>query len=130
MDAYIGYGFNVNNVSKEEIIKLAKKYDSDMCKDLTDDEIYDEICCNCLEISEYIANIINGEEKIEVVTTFDNYIMFESIRFIDDEPERTNKIRNQNDFISLISKYLNIKNLGIGNVYFGSAWAEYGLHQE
>ena len=132
-DAYLGYGFDVNNVTEEEIVALAKKYDQKLCEDCNndDDEIYDNISNMRYDgPADYVATVINDVEGMAVLNSFDQFVMFDSIRFIDDEPERANIIRNESDFVKLISKYFNVEKLKIGNVYYGSEWVDIPAYQE
>ena len=141
---YVGYGFNTNDIDDETWSALVQTYDSDAYAEikrkaaiLAGDEDVDEIMIdyaldfineNSMSKAEYLQNIINSEEaKIAgtdyIVTTYDDFLVFDSVRFADDS-KRTRYIKTQEDFISMINKYIPIEEIEFGNLYEGVEWID------
>lgn len=141
---YVGYGFNTNDIDDETWSTLVQTYDSDAYAEikrkaaiLAGDEDVDEIMINyaldfinenSMSKAEYLQNIINSEEaKIAgtdyIVTTYDDFLVFDSVRFADDS-KRTKYIKTQEDFISMINKYIPIEEIEFGNLYEGVEWID------
>ena len=144
MQMYVGYGFNTNDLDDETWSTLVQTYDSDAYAEikrkaaiLAGDEDVDEIMINyaldfinenSMSKAEYLQNIINSEEaKIAgtdyIVTTYDDFLVFDSVRFADDS-KRTKYIKTQEDFISMINKYIPIEEIEFGNLYEGVEWID------
>lgn len=144
MQIYVGYGFNTNEINDQTWIKLAEKYDEDACKEIRDElskEAHDKnkteelIEKSILEMIEernfsradYLKNIINNNEYPKagdyVVSIYDDFLVFDSIRFADDS-KRTLYIRNQEDFIKMIARYIPIDNISFGNLFDGIEWMD------
>ena len=144
MQMYVGYGFNTNDIDDETWSTLVQTYDSDAYAEikrkaaiLAGDEDVDEIMINyaldfinenSMSKAEYLQNIINSEEaKIAgtdyIVTTYDDFLVFDSVRFADDS-KRTKYIKTQEDFISMINKYIPIEEIEFGNLYEGVEWID------
>lgn len=147
MQNYIGYGFDTNDISNEIWYNLAKKYDTEEVDDhlkdsfdseITEDEVIskeykitdalDFIDENSMSRCEYLRNIINSEESEKagtdyIVTDYDNYLVFNSIRFADDS-KRTEYIRNADEFIAMVGRYIPIDNIHFGNLYEGNDWMD------
>lgn len=134
MIVYIGYGFNTLDFSKADWVALYKRFDAasfaEYAKDKSEEDIesgiLDEINENYLSPTDYLRDVICGSEYAEsgienVVSCYDGYIVFDSIRFADDSP-RTNYIRNAQDFVKMINKYVSTENLTFGNLYEGNDW--------
>ncbi len=147
MQTYIGYGFDTNDIDEKAWYDLANKYDKkeleEHFKDTYADEItnneilteedkikdaLDFIDENCNDRCEYLRNIINSEESEKagtnyIVSSYDNYLVFDSIRFADDS-KRTEYIRNKNDFITMIKRYIPTENITFSNLYEGNDWQD------
>lgn len=144
MQIYVGYGFNTNDIPDEEWLPLVEKYDKKFFEEHlrdtyekepadidTEDKIADAIDFieeNSMGRCEYLRDIINHEEKDKagtdyIVTCYDNFLVFDSIRFADDS-KRTEYIRNAGDFVAMISRYINTKNIAFGNLYDGNDWQD------
>lgn len=147
MIIYVGYGFDTNDIDDEIWYNLAKKYDAEEVDnhlkksfnyEITEDEVIskedkiadalDFIDENSMGRCEYLRNIINSEENKKagtdyIVSSYDNFLVFDSIRFADDS-KRTEYIRNQNDFINMIKRYIPIDTIKFGNLYEGTDWID------
>lgn len=144
MQTYVGYGINTNDIPDEDWLALAKKYDKETFEtylrstykeepDKTDEkdqvqDALDFIEKNSSSRCEYLRDIINENEKEKagtdyIVTNYDNYLVFDSIRFADDS-KRTKYIRTEADFINMIGRYIPLENgkLTFGNLCEGSDW--------
>ena len=145
MQVYVGYGFDTNEIENNVWLTLVDKYDKhdfaeyiyntflEKIKNgyiVTDDDKIQKalefINKNNTDCCEYLRNIINSEESEKantnyIVTNYDNYLVFDSIRFSDDS-KRTEHIRNAKDFIAMISRYIPTENLTFGNLYEGTDW--------
>ena len=133
MIVYIGYGFNTTDLSKKDWVELCKKYDTKLfaeyAKGKSDDEIengiIDLINENTMSPTDYLRDVICGTEYGEsgienVVSCYDNYIVFDSVRFANDS-RRAQYILCATDFISMISKYVQTDHLAFGNLYESSS---------
>ena len=137
---YVGYGFNTNDISDETWMSLFKKYnpkefqeienkmnkDSDACKEAILNAI--DTLYNCT--ADYLRDIINTEESKkhnikneDVVITYDNFLVFDSIRF-PGECKRCEFIRTQDDFIKMIAKYIPTEKITFGNLWDGNDWED------
>ena len=147
MITYVGYGFDTNDIDDEIWYNLAKKYDTKEVDDhlknsfdyeMTEDKVISEedkitdaldfIDENSMSRCEYLRNIINSEESKKagtdyIVTSYDNFLVFDSIRFANDS-KRTEYIRNRDDFINMIKRYIPIDNIKFGNLYEGNDWID------
>lgn len=133
MIIYVGYGFHVNDIQSDAWYSLIKRYDSALYEELLEnDASVDEaewfIDENSMSRCEYLRDIINENEKPlagtgYVVSSYDDYLVFDSIRFADDSP-RVKYIPNQKAFVQMISKYIPIDNVKFGNVYEGNEWID------
>ena len=147
MQNYIGYGFDTNDIEDKTWSNLAKKYDTEAVEDhlkdsfdyeVTDDEVISEeykitdaldfINENNTDCCEYLRNIINSEESKKtgtdyIVSSYDNYLVFDSIRFADDS-KRTEYIRNADEFIAMVGRYIPTENIHFGNLYKGTDWLD------
>ena len=135
MQNYIGYGFDTNDISDETWYILVSKYDSEEISNeisiTEDDKIQDAlefIDGSNISRCEYLRNIINSEESEKagtdyIVTDYDNYLVFNSIRFADDS-KRTEYIRNADEFIAMVGRYIPTENLHFGNLYEGTDWMD------
>ena len=147
MQNYIGYGFDTNDIEDKTWYNLAKKYDTEAVEEhlkdsfnyeITNDEVISEeykiqdaldfIDENNIDCCEYLRNIINSEESEKagtnyIVSSYDNYLVFDSIRFADDS-KRTEYIRNADEFIAMIGRYIPTENIHFGNLYEGTDWLD------
>jgi hypothetical protein len=147
MYIYMGYGFDTNDIEDKTWYNLAKKYDAEAVEEhlkdsfdceITDDEVISEeykitdaldfINENNIDCCEYLRNIINSEESKKagtnyIVTSYDNYLVFDSIRFADDS-KRTEYIRNADEFIAMVGRYIPTENIHFGNLYEGNDWLD------
>ena len=144
MQIYVGYGFDTNEVYNEDWYNLVKKYDkkdfeehlqltfekelNDISEEDKIEEAINYIEQNCTSCCEYLQNIINAEESKKagtnyIVSCYDNFLAFDSIRFADDS-KRTEYIRNAGDFITMIGRYINTSYLTFGNIYDGNDWQD------
>lgn len=149
MQNYIGYGFDTNDIPAEDWVNIFKKYDTDMYQNLLDDCKEDDIDLKTLpqeerediildfineaidSTAEYLRDIINKHEAAAagtdyIVEAYDNFLVFESIRFIDDESARAKYIRSENDFIAMIDRYIPLKHreINFGNIWDGIDWVD------
>ena len=132
MKTYIGYGFDVNDITDKELANAAEKYnEADFVEYLKDygiekreDFIPEWIDCHYNGAAGILCDIINNEEKLKLVIQYDNYIVFDSIDFLDYCKERALKIKNRYDFIQLIAKYVPVKNIKFGNLYTNIDWID------
>lgn len=135
MEQYIGYGFNIDDLTDSNWLELLQK----------DKDAYAALQRNCLDefgngdtdslrsfardwldiryenAGDYLAAVINNGEKEaagadDIVGCYDTYLIFESIRFTDDS-KRALYIRNEADFIKMIGRYI-----PTGGLRFGSVW--------
>lgn len=143
MEVYVGYGFDTNDIPASAWLSLVEKYDAKEFEDFIEEgydaneeftqEDKEQAAVDFIEggelsISEYLKNIINSNEASSagtdyIVSSYDNYLVFDNIRFADDSP-RTKYIRNREEFIRLISKYVPTDNIKFGNLYDGVEWAD------
>lgn len=147
MQNYIGYGFDTNEIDDSVWYALAQKYDNEevaehfnntFAEDIAngtivteDDKIQDALDFideNNTDYCEYLRNIINSEESEKagtnyIVSSYDNYLVFDSIRFADDS-KRTEYIRNADEFIAMIGRYIPTENIHFGNLYEGTDWLD------
>ena len=147
MQNYIGYGFDTNEIEDSAWLTLVDKYDKyDFAEHLCntflekvkegyivtdDDKIQDALDFideNNTDCCEYLRNIINSKESKKagtdyIVTSYDNYLVFDSIRFADDS-KRTEYIRNADEFIAMIGRYIPTENIHFGNLYEGTDWLD------
>lgn len=130
MQIYIGFGFNVTDIGDCDVwLRLLQGADPDIADELRREcgndaarhalEVIEEVACSP---ADYLAGIINAGERdmtgpgSDAVVAYDDYIVFDSVRFADDSP-RTRYIRTQEDFVGIISKYIPIDHLRFDNVY-------------
>lgn len=143
MEAYIGYGFSTDDVSTSDLTGFIRKYSPEtipeLCcevfgNDFREVKSFDELSqeemedvsfhiengypIGVCEASEIISAAINRAENAELLSYFGEYVVFESLRFADDE-ERAKIISSSGDFINLISKYFPDSDIVYGNVYDG-----------
>lgn len=152
MSTYAGYGFDVRDISKENLFRFFMKYDStdrieEMITEtlgvsknpehLTEDDtkklagaVRKYIEDGCETVAGYIADTINYGEKEarhmhrqDVVTVCDEYVVFPPVMFPNDGEERLKRIRNRKDFVSMIRDYIPDKDLVFGPVYDGPEFA-------
>ena len=145
MQIYIGYGFNTHDIPAEDIVALVKQHDASLYADLQDslrdtwpeqvptDEQVQQILFDLIDetsddLASYLCGLINGNESEKagadsILTTYDEYLVFDSIRFTDDS-KRAEYIRNEEDFIALIGRYLPTDHITFGNLYDGVEWAD------
>lgn len=141
---YVGYGFNINDIPDEAWLSLVEKYNKNPFEEHlrdnfgkepnsidTEDKIVDALDFideNAMGRCEYLRDIINHEEKDKagtgyIVTCYDNYLAFDSIRFADDS-RRTEYIRSAGDFVAMIGRYVDTKDITFGNIYDGNEWTD------
>ena len=143
MTCYIGYGFDVNDLTNEDWVKILSEKDADIFKEFKADcqmkrgsddhdvlieEVTDWLEGNNYSLADYLHSLINGKEKAavgigNVVVCIEPYFFFDSICFAGDEP-RAEYIRSSDDFIKMIGKYVPTENLTFGNLYEGSDWMD------
>ena len=133
MITYVGYGFCIDDITNEAWLALVNKYDHDAYESfirdgLNTEDIQSFIDENAMSQCEYLRDIINENEKSiaktdYIVSSYDDYLVFDSIRFYDDSP-RAKYIPNQEAFISMIARYIDIDTVNFGNVYEGSDWID------
>ena len=137
MQTYVGYGFNVNDITDEQWLDLIEKYnEKDYINHLEINEALGSdkneqtelalewLFMNYMDRGDYLTDIINGEEGLELVVQYDDYVVFNSIDFLDHCKERALRIKNREDFIQLIAEYVPIDNIKFGNLYAGVAWTD------
>ena len=137
MILHVGYGFDTNDLTEKDWLNLLKtdadRY-NDFCSDCreaygTDDEetllanVVDWIETGYGYCSEYLCGLINDREYRKtgvdnVVCCYNNFLIFENIRFIDDSP-RARYIQSKEAFIELIGKYVKTD-----HITFGDLWAQ------
>ena len=130
MQNYVGYGFDTNDIEKDDLLVFVEKFDQDkfqeMCQevagrpirkieDLTDDEkeeLFASLDEWIEEPSYYIRDVINGSEIAEgrmkdegVVDAYEEFVVFENIPFPECGYERCRRIRSESDFIGFIKGY-------------------------
>ena len=147
MRIYVGYGFDTNDVPNEAWAALVKKYDHELWESKMEDikaeadgahiidpevfltsqitEVIDDEASSC---ADYLRDLINAEEKNAagtdyIVSSYDQYLVFDSIRFADDSP-RTRYIRNESDFVRMIGRYVPTDKLTFGSLYEGGDWMD------
>lgn len=133
MIVYIGYGFNTLDFSKAEWVAIYKRFDAasfdEYAKDKSEEDIesgiLDEINANYLSPTDYLRDVICGSEYAEsgienVVSCYDDYIVFDSIRFAND-CKRAQHVKCAADFVSMIGKYIPTNNIRFGNLYESSS---------
>lgn len=154
MSTYAGYGFDVRNISEENLFRFFMKYDSadrieEMITEtlgvskspgqLTEDDtkklvgaIREYIESGCETVADYVADTINYSEREarhmhqqDVVTVCDEYVVFPPVMFPNDGKERLKRIRNRKDFVSMIRDYIPDKDLVFGPVYDGPEFANH-----
>ena len=131
---YIGYGFDVNQVTDPMWVKLVRTYDKTAYDEIVQEmeldknkkysltkRILDLIDKNSKSRGEYLRMVINNNESVidGVVECFGHYLIFENITFISEEP-RAKYITSRGDFVSMISKYISVRKLTFGNVFAGN----------
>lgn len=142
MQTYVGYGFNVTNISSKTWLDIIAQYDDKLYNSLkskTEKEIgHRPSEADLLErvkehiedvssggMSDYLCRLINENERKKagadyIVSCYDDYLVFDSVRFADDSP-RAKYIRNERDFLAMIARYTNgLDGLIFGNLYEGS----------
>lgn len=153
MQAYIGYGFDVNDVSNADLLNLMRKHDPSRFErfansirgneDIINEkqleavmraDVRDHIMEDFMDSAAYLQAIINAGEKEAagtdcVVYVHNQFLSFDSIRFATDE-KRGEYIRSQADFIQMIARYIPVENLNFGNIYTGSKWTGDECYQE
>lgn len=154
MSTYAGYGFDVRDISEENLFRFFMKYDStdrieEMITEtlgvskspeqLTEDDtkklagaVREYIKDGCETVAGYIADTINyGEREArhmhqqDVVTVCDEYVVFPPVMFPGDGEERLKRIKNRKDFVSMIRDYIPDKDLVFGPVYDGPEFANH-----
>lgn len=148
MVTYIGYGFNVNEIPESVWGKFLKEKASDELENFYEyirqdlpfpdvdihaenegDTVVDYIQDTYnLDMAEYLRNMINAGEADavngkDVVEAYDQFIVFPSIRFVDDS-ERAKYIKSREDFMNMIGKYLPLEYITFGNIYTGNDWED------
>lgn len=154
MEAYIGYGFSTDDVSTSDLTGFIRKYSPDTIPELCcevfgndfrkiksfdelDKDEMEEVAdhiengypIGICEASEVISEAINKAEGTEILSYRGEYVVFESLRFADDE-ERAGIIRSKEDFIRLVSKYFPESEIVFGNVYDGSEMEDPDYHMD
>lgn len=139
MQTYVGYGFNTDAIEGRDWLALVEKYDNEKFDNYLKSHFGDNITeTDKIESairfaeqrddfrSSYLCDIINSEESKKagtdyIVSGYDNFLVFDSVRFADDS-KRTEYIRNADDFIAMIGRYVPTGNLTFGNLYEGTDW--------
>ena len=154
MENYIGYGFINDDISEGDLVDFIEKHSPEiipeLCCEVFGDNYRKIVSLNELnteeaedvlnyleneypigayEISEIISEAINKTEGVTLLSCRGEYIVFESLRFSDDE-ERAKIIRSSEDFINLISKYFPVSESTFGNVYEGSEMEDPDYHMD
>lgn len=115
------------------MLELIREYDPDAYEDKdpyeTDEEFVENYEWANGSRAEVIRDIINEqatrahpeyeENSISFVQAYNQYVVYDSIRFPNDSP-RTKLIPDETSFIEFIGKYLRTENLIFDNVYVGS----------
>lgn len=148
MQLYVGYGFDANDVENSALVEMMRKYDprryEDAIKELREDFPGEDNVQKYLEsylsdfldgsAAEYLCDIINRCESTAagtgyIVTDYDQYLVFESIRFADDE-KRASYIKSEEDFIQMIGRYVPVNGLTFGNICTGSDFVDLEVYME
>ena len=152
--AAIGYGFDKNSISSNDLLRFFLKYnDKERISDMIEETLSERKDVNKLtesemerladsvaewieegdgeSIADYIADMINSEERIsgrmheqDVVTAYDDYIVFEVVMFPGDKEERLKRIKTKEDFCSMIEGYFPCSELVFGPVYDNLEFAD------
>ena len=148
MQTYVGYGFDANDLTEKDWLEIVKKSKNDYadfcadCKDNFGNNDEETLLANVIDwiesaysyCSAYLCAVINECEyqsagADNIVCAYDDFVVFDSIRFIDDSP-RTRYITSQDAFIALISKYVKTDNITFGNLYDGIEWVDANYYLE
>lgn len=135
MRAFIGYGFSIREISKENWVRLVREYDPDIYKDThrgletAGRDFSDTIGARVLEAidektvsrAEYLSDIINREEKKRtgtenITTAAGEYIVFTPLRFAAEE-KRAATVPRAIVFVKLIRKYVDTAGIAFGNIF-------------
>lgn len=72
--------------------------------------------------AEFIRDLINKAEGVDITEAYENYLVFDSLRFGNEK--RAALVHNEGEFIELIGKYVPTDELAFGNLYDGSEWTD------
>ena len=140
---YVGYGFNTKNFSEADWFDVFQAHNKEDLEDILDtyfegrevedltaaevDGLYKIVLSwineNFYSEADYLKYVINeGEGKkarsCNVIALYDPYLLFDKIRFIDDDP-RAEYIRNAGDFIDMVGRYVDADKLVFGDLFEG-----------
>ena len=143
-----------DEIPQEDLLKFIEKYDGNLLikicmevigknvplKDLTAEEKEDilyeleeyvEAETEYASVSGYIARKINDFERAEgrmkkedVVAVYDEYVVFENLRFAEDGVERSKRILSADEFIKFIKGFFHGVPIAFGNVWDGTEWGD------
>jgi hypothetical protein len=145
MEAYVGYGFHVRDITPSQWLGLVKRFDKGLYDEIRGEarennpnevditpameenvEEFIEAACS-MGLGGYLVGIINDFEAPKgetILVTADGFVMFESLRFGNDEP-RAQCVRDENGFIRMIGRYLgDTSKITFGNIYTGVEWMD------
>ena len=146
MQQYVGYGFNVNDISNMGLLKFmqahapedaeealtevltVKKKFNDMTKQELEDVLEDiEVFASSIKGStaDYIVDIICADTCRGLLWVLDEtYIVFPPLEFPEDAEERCKYVKSAADFQHLITTYFPDEDIEYGKVWDGVEWAD------
>lgn len=151
MENYVGYGFNVYDISGKECLDFVARYDRDSLEDLLrfalekegitglemltekekekiGDLIPDWVWGEELDTNEYVKNIIcRHENGLRLNVGGGGYIYYPPICFLDDADGKT-CVRNRDDFERTIRKYFPDSDIVFGDIVDRANYNEEELH--
>ena len=137
MMTYVGYGFDTRNVAAADLITAIRRHDPDWLEEYRvrmqnekgrqDDAVLAESLDEELAMqddtrAEFLRDLINNSEGVDVTEAYENYLVFDSLRFGNEK--RASLVHNEMEFIIVIGKYIPTAELNFGDLYDGSEWTD------
>ena len=148
MILYVGYGFNVEDLTEQQLIDFIRcsPYAKDFEEYLKDaDAEEDDVVTEFMEersgyVSYFVSCAINAAERKrakdrgcdlgseDVVVAYDTFVFFDSLRFAE-EDKRSQIIRTEEDFLRMLKRYFH-ELPTIGNILAGTEFMDVAFWME
>lgn len=146
MRTYLGYGFNAEDITSQELVDFIGTLDveernfteyvfgeprriSDLdesCREEAKEAISEYFFDNYLFEGEFIARAINDCEKKagtmkneELLAVIDNYVFITPVTFVNQYPETVKRVPSKESFQQIIKQYFPASKIMFGEVFEG-----------
>ena len=132
MFIYIGYGFNVKDLTDDAIFEFVKRFRPDLLKEYKEQSltkkksvntkkfrVYLDFCEEYIGLAELIAKTINEVCHFNLIYS-DNYVLYNGLHFYNDFeklPSELQVIKDRKDIPEFLSNYINLSGVKFGEIY-------------